>query len=252
MGSISQKPPAISTQACATRSSPRTRRNRGRAPARGSPRRRRRTQPDLESSASEDRTPSAGRGSLVRTAGRRKIRIEYIPDKNRRHITFSKRKHGIMKKAYEISTLCGTQTLLIIASETGHVYTFATAKMQPLIGRDEGKGLIQSLLRAQTEQHVEAAMEEAASLGQSMDNTTTVQPPGPSLPSVLSAPSAQMRYTNPPRAVVHSRSRPAPRLDPPPPSRPRTNTVKQEPEERWTGPMMGAGAGDGEDENGFF
>jgi hypothetical protein len=30
--------------------------------------------------------------------GRRKIRIEYIGDKSRRHITFSKRKAGIMKK----------------------------------------------------------------------------------------------------------------------------------------------------------
>lgn len=30
--------------------------------------------------------------------GRRKIRIEYITDKSRRHITFSKRKAGIMKK----------------------------------------------------------------------------------------------------------------------------------------------------------
>jgi hypothetical protein len=32
-------------------------------------------------------------------AGRRKIKIEYIADKSRRHITFSKRKAGIMKKA---------------------------------------------------------------------------------------------------------------------------------------------------------
>ena len=32
-------------------------------------------------------------------AGRRKIKIEFIQDKSRRHITFSKRKAGIMKKA---------------------------------------------------------------------------------------------------------------------------------------------------------
>ena len=31
-------------------------------------------------------------------SGRRKIKIEYIEDKSRRHITFSKRKAGIMKK----------------------------------------------------------------------------------------------------------------------------------------------------------
>jgi len=33
-------------------------------------------------------------------AGRRKIKIEYIEDKSRRHITFSKRKSGIMKKVW--------------------------------------------------------------------------------------------------------------------------------------------------------
>lgn len=35
--------------------------------------------------------------------GRRKIKIEYIHDKSRRHITFSKRKAGIMKKVGFIS-----------------------------------------------------------------------------------------------------------------------------------------------------
>jgi hypothetical protein len=39
----------------------------------------------------------------VKRSGRRKIKIEYIGDKNRRNITFSKRKAGIMKKVYEYS-----------------------------------------------------------------------------------------------------------------------------------------------------
>ena len=81
-------------------------------------------------------------------AGRRKIEIKYIDDKSRRHITFSKRKAGIMKKAYELSTLTGTQVLLLVASETGHVYTFATPKLQPLITKQEGKNLIQTCLNA--------------------------------------------------------------------------------------------------------
>lgn len=33
-------------------------------------------------------------------SGRRKIKIEYIEEKSRRHITFSKRKAGIMKKVH--------------------------------------------------------------------------------------------------------------------------------------------------------
>jgi pheromone receptor transcription factor len=81
-------------------------------------------------------------------AGRRKIKIEFIQDKSRRHITFSKRKAGIMKKAYELSTLTGTQVLLLVVSETGLVYTFTTAKLQPLVTQPEGKNLIQACLNS--------------------------------------------------------------------------------------------------------
>lgn len=41
---------------------------------------------------------SDGSGIPDKRSGRRKIKIEYINDKSRRHITFSKRKAGIMKK----------------------------------------------------------------------------------------------------------------------------------------------------------
>jgi len=78
--------------------------------------------------------------------GRRKINIEFIENKSRRHVTFSKRKAGLIKKAYELSTLTGTQVLLLVASETGNVYTFATPKLQPLITKQEGKALIQGCL----------------------------------------------------------------------------------------------------------
>ncbi|KAI7896891.1 uncharacterized protein EV154DRAFT_491148 [Mucor mucedo] len=96
---------------------------------------------DEEDDEEEEKKP-------MRRSGRRKIKIEYIEDKTRRHITFSKRKAGIMKKAYELSTLTGTQVLLLVVSETGLVYTFTTPKLQPLVTKPEGKNLIQSCLNA--------------------------------------------------------------------------------------------------------
>lgn len=45
-------------------------------------------------------------------------------------------------KAYELSTLTGTQVMLLVASETGHVYTFATKKLQPMITSEAGKALV--------------------------------------------------------------------------------------------------------------
>lgn len=56
-------------------------------------------------------------------------------------------------QAYELSTLTGTQALLLVASETGHVYTFATPKLQPFVTLPEGKNLIQSCLNAPDSQY---------------------------------------------------------------------------------------------------
>ncbi|KAJ2784346.1 transcription factor of the MADS box [Coemansia interrupta] len=108
-----------------------------------------RTREDEESDGNESDGNSRGKEGSQTTekrAGRRKIKIEYIEDKSRRHITFSKRKAGIMKKAYELSTLTGTQVLLLVVSETGLVYTFTTPKLQPIVTQPEGKNLIQTCL----------------------------------------------------------------------------------------------------------
>ncbi|KAJ2367283.1 transcription factor of the MADS box [Coemansia sp. RSA 2610] len=108
-----------------------------------------RTREDEESEAGESESNSREQAEPVvaeKRSGRRKIKIEYIEDKSRRHITFSKRKAGIMKKAYELSTLTGTQVLLLVVSETGLVYTFTTPKLQPIVTQAEGKNLIQACL----------------------------------------------------------------------------------------------------------
>ncbi|XP_029154983.1 serum response factor homolog B-like [Nylanderia fulva] len=82
----------------------------------------------------------------TKRCGRQKITMKYIPEKCRRSVTFSKRKKGIMKKAFELNVLTGTQVLLLVASESGHVYTFATPKLKPIISNHER--LIQQCLNA--------------------------------------------------------------------------------------------------------
>ncbi|KAH3662523.1 hypothetical protein OGAPHI_005775 [Ogataea philodendri] len=99
--------------------------------------------PELDDEDDEDTKPNKRE--------RRKIEIRFIQEKSRRHITFSKRKAGIMKKAYELSVLTGTQVLLLVVSETGLVYTFTTPKLQPLVTKPEGKNLIQACLNAPEE-----------------------------------------------------------------------------------------------------
>lgn len=102
-----------------------------------------------------------------KTKGRVKIKMEYIENKIRRYTTFSKRKTGIMKKAYELSTLTGTQVMLLVASETGHVYTFATDKLQPMITSEVGKNLIQSCLSQ--------GLDEEAGCSSYVDNKISIE-----------------------------------------------------------------------------
>ncbi|GJN94522.1 hypothetical protein Rhopal_007605-T1 [Rhodotorula paludigena] len=128
----------------------------------GRPRKRKSTR-DLRSAAQSQAAPASAAGGGKADGGdggdgedkaRRKIQIEYIEEKSKRHITFSKRKAGIMKKAYELSTLTGTQVLLLVVSESGWVYTFTTDKFKPLVKEDEngqlsaGQKLIAACLEA--------------------------------------------------------------------------------------------------------
>ncbi|KAK7469315.1 transcription factor of the MADS box [Stygiomarasmius scandens] len=92
-------------------------------------------------------------------AGRRKIKIEFIQDKSRRHITFSKRK-------------AGTQVLLLVVSETGLVYTFTTAKLQPLVTQPEGKNLIQACLNAP-----HGSLPSSMPVGAPLGRSTNIGPP---------------------------------------------------------------------------
>ncbi|WFD05881.1 transcription factor of the MADS box [Malassezia vespertilionis] len=97
---------------------------------------------------SNARKRAVGKGEKESKTGRRKIKIEFIDDDSRRHITFSKRKAGIMKKAYELATLTGTQILLLVVSQTGLVYTFTTPKLEAIVKQPEGRNLIQECLNA--------------------------------------------------------------------------------------------------------
>ena len=57
--------------------------------------------------------------------GRNKIAIDYIEKKKERSVTFCKRKVGLLKKASELSTLCGVAVSLIFTDMTGNVHLFS-------------------------------------------------------------------------------------------------------------------------------
>ncbi|KAK4804774.1 hypothetical protein SAY86_004591 [Trapa natans] len=56
--------------------------------------------------------------------GRVKLKIKRLENSNSRHVTYSKRRNGILKKAKELSILCDIDILLLMYSPTGKATLF--------------------------------------------------------------------------------------------------------------------------------
>ncbi|KAL7170663.1 hypothetical protein ACSBR2_035525 [Camellia fascicularis] len=57
--------------------------------------------------------------------GRRRVELRPIQDKNKRQITFSKRRQGLMKKAQELSVLCDVDVALAVFTSGCRAYNFS-------------------------------------------------------------------------------------------------------------------------------
>jgi hypothetical protein len=139
----------------------------------------------------------------TQSVGRRKIKIDYIQDKARRHVTFTKRKSGLMKKvwgrtrgvvrlvarrarlteviacaaqAYELSTLTGTDCFVLVVSESGAVYHFSTTALSGITDHPRGREVLEAVLRG--ELRGDGADEPPVASGSgSTDQRATYEPP---------------------------------------------------------------------------
>ena len=67
------------------------------------------------------------------TMGRKKISIQRISDERNRQVTFTKRKFGLMKKAYELSVLCDCEIAVIIFNSHGKMFQYASNDMDKVL-----------------------------------------------------------------------------------------------------------------------
>uniref|UniRef100_A0A1I8ISD6 MADS-box domain-containing protein n=1 Tax=Macrostomum lignano TaxID=282301 RepID=A0A1I8ISD6_9PLAT len=67
--------------------------------------------------------------------GRKKIQIARIEDERTRQVTFTKRKFGLMKKAYELSVLCDCEVALIVFNGNNRLHQYASTDMDRLLLR---------------------------------------------------------------------------------------------------------------------
>ncbi|XP_062217524.1 MADS-box transcription factor 6-like [Phragmites australis] len=67
--------------------------------------------------------------------GRGRVELKRIENKINRQVTFSKRRNGLLKKAYELSVLCDAEVALIIFSSRGKLYEFGSAGITKTLQR---------------------------------------------------------------------------------------------------------------------
>nr|AHJ60268.1 SOC1 [Paeonia suffruticosa] len=66
---------------------------------------------------------------------RGKTQMRRIENATSRQVTFSKRRNGLLKKAFELSVLCDAEVALIIFSPSGKLYEYASSSMRETIER---------------------------------------------------------------------------------------------------------------------
>ncbi|KAI3982522.1 hypothetical protein MKX01_031261 [Papaver californicum] len=65
---------------------------------------------------------------------RGKTEMRRIENATSRQVTFSKRRNGLMKKAFELSVLCEAEVALIVFSPRGKLYEFSSIPCRKLMG----------------------------------------------------------------------------------------------------------------------
>nr|ADB81905.1 MIKC* MADS-box transcription factor [Funaria hygrometrica] len=67
--------------------------------------------------------------------GRVKLEIKKIENPTNRQVTYSKRRNGLIKKAYELSVLCDIDIALIMFSPSGKLTQYSNCSIEDVIGR---------------------------------------------------------------------------------------------------------------------
>ncbi|KAL2324478.1 hypothetical protein Fmac_023536 [Flemingia macrophylla] len=65
--------------------------------------------------------------------GRGKVVLERIHNKINRQVTFSKRRNGLLKKAFELSVLCDAEVALVIFSSRGKLFQYSSTDINKII-----------------------------------------------------------------------------------------------------------------------
>ncbi|PIM98710.1 MADS box transcription factor [Handroanthus impetiginosus] len=100
---------------------------------------------------------------------RGKVQMKRIENATSRQVTFSKRRNGLLKKAYELSVLCDAEVALIIFSQKGRLYEFSSSNMPKTIERYLQHAKEERNTTIEVEQHMQHLRHEAAFMAKKIE-----------------------------------------------------------------------------------
>ncbi|XP_022859583.1 MADS-box protein SOC1-like [Olea europaea var. sylvestris] len=95
---------------------------------------------------------------------RGKTQMRRIENATSRQVTFSKRRNGLLKKAFELSVLCDAEVALIIFSPRGKLYEFSSSSTRETIERYQRNTKDNHTENPSDEQNMQQLKQETASM----------------------------------------------------------------------------------------
>lgn len=92
-----------------------------------------------------------------------------IENATSRQVTFSKRRNGLLKKAYELSVLCDAEVAVIIFSQKGRLYEFSSSNMQSAIERYHEHAKQVETNNPELEQYMQNLKQDAESMAKKIE-----------------------------------------------------------------------------------
>ncbi|XP_047335123.1 MADS-box protein SOC1-like [Impatiens glandulifera] len=100
---------------------------------------------------------------------RGKTQLRRIENATSRQVTFSKRRNGLLKKAFELSVLCDAEVALIIFSPKGKLDEFSSSSMQETIERYRAYKKDVEADKCIVEQNLQHLKNEAATMAKKIE-----------------------------------------------------------------------------------
>ncbi|CAI9295711.1 unnamed protein product [Lactuca saligna] len=91
----------------------------------------------------------------IETMVRGKVQMKRIENATSRQVTFSKRRHGLLKKACELSVLCDAEVALIIFSQKGELYEFSSSNIKKTIQKYHDHAKANESCNIENEPHIQ-------------------------------------------------------------------------------------------------